>query len=94
VGSSSPSSSWPLNWSRRDSLARSQALLATAMYAVVCAIWFPMVIWAFGFRGNQTVLWVTWAVMAVAVVALTIRGLVISVRAPIALTPTANSPEA
>jgi len=72
-----------INWTRRDSLARAQALVATIMYAVVCVVWFPMVIWAFGFGGNQTVLWTTWAIMVVVVVAITIRGLVISFRAPV-----------
>jgi hypothetical protein len=76
-----------INWSRRGSLARSQAMIATILYAVVAAVWFPMVIWAFGFGGNQTVLWVTWGLMVVIVLAVSVRGLILSFRAPIAAPP-------
>jgi hypothetical protein len=73
-----------INWSKPESLARSQALVATIMYAVVAAVWFPMVIWAFGFQGNQTVLWTTWAIMVVVVLGVSVRGLILAIRAPVA----------
>jgi hypothetical protein len=80
-----------INWSRPDSLARAQALVATIMYAVVCVVWFPLVIWTFGFGGSQTVLWTTWGTMAVVVLALTVRGLIISIRAPVASSPAGSA---
>lgn len=76
-----------LNWSRRDSLARAHAVVATWMWVGVLAVYVPISIRLAVVGEPDSVFFMGWAVAAVVVVTSSVMGIVLALRAPMAASP-------
>lgn len=61
-----------LNWSKRDSLARRQAMLATIMWVAVLSVYVPFVIRMAANGEPDAVFWLVWSTVNAFVAAMTI----------------------
>lgn len=72
-----------VNWSKRDSLARRQAMLATIMWVAVLTIYVPFVIRLAANGKPDAVFWLVWSLVVAFVAAVTIVNLIRVLRATV-----------
>ena len=72
-----------LNWSKPQSLARRQAMIATIMWVVVLAIYVPAVIRMAATGGPDVVFWAVWGLVVPVVLVMTFANLVRVLRATV-----------
>jgi len=65
-----------LNWSKRDSLARRQAMLATIMWVAVLTVYVPFVIRMAANGKPDVVFWLVWSIVIAVVATMTIANVI------------------